>query len=223
MLVGDPIKIVVPSTNAVQTPSPPNVRKFQTFQQSESLETQSETDQFDLQRPEFNLRVVGPQGTYSVGQKKPEFTRKLVPSPHQPLTQKLSPIAGVDSINAASQRRAPSLQHRVTPIAKPDCHTETRINQMIEDGRRTSTRRHGNNSALNSFLHPTGSNERVSKRISPPKLDRSTAKNIITAHINQMIGYPEQGDLQANTSNETYEHSPKSPTFYKVGVVHTQP
>ena len=58
------------------------------------------------QRPEFSIRVVGPDG----GQ-------KMSSQGHKPLSAKLSPVSGV--MNNTNQTGAqPSLQHRVTPINK---------------------------------------------------------------------------------------------------------
>lgn len=197
VVVGDPIKIVVPSSNAKE--SPPNIRRYH------QVERQAGNHGGAL--PEFNIRVVGPPGTAQAD----EPAHTLSPNYHQPLGPKLSPCAGVSN-NLTENKRIPSLQHRVTPIAKPDTATESRMNQMIEDGRRISMTKKsiGTNSALNSFLQPAGANERISKRVSPPKLDRSTAKNIITAHINQMIG------PKSPTPMVTQYDSPRSPTTYKV-------
>lgn len=210
IVVGDPIKIVVPSSNAVQ--SPPNTRRYH------QVERQPGSQGSEL--PEFSIRVVGPQGTSAPDQPSYQNGSRLMPqNQHQPLGPKLSPCAGVSN-STIENKRIPSLQHRVTPIAQPDMDTETRMNKMIEDGRRISmTKKVRTNSALNSFLAPAGANERVSKRISPPKLDRSTAKNIITAHINQMIGgYPDQSGSKSPQPvvSKTSNRSPKSPTFYKV-------
>ena len=143
---------------------------------------------------------------------------------HQPLSSKLSPVAGVNTSNSASSQRIPSLQHRVTPIAKMDTGTDLLAAHHDEppSTRRTSAvrRNMGANSALNSFLQPAGTNEkveqseRVARRTSPPKLDRSTAKNIITAHINQMIGNPEFPDANhSQSSSEQFDSAPKSPTY----------
>ena len=64
------------------------------------------------QRPEFSIRVVGPDG----GQKMSSHGQ-MSSQGHKPLSAKLSPVSGV--MNNTNQTGAqPSLQHRVTPINK---------------------------------------------------------------------------------------------------------
>ena len=125
--------------------------------------------------------------------------RTLTPNPdapkHQPLTAKLSPVAGVvhrtnrhdrshddPDRNPISQSASSvrSLQHRVTPIAQVDPN-------LIQKSNNRSFKRVGN-SALNVFEDKSpldaAKEAATRRRISPQ--DKNTAKNIIAAHINQL-------------------------------------
>jgi hypothetical protein len=66
-----------------------------------------------------------------------------------------------------------------------------------------TTKAFSSNSALNSFIPPE--QRTISKRISPPGqklLDRSTARNIITAHLNQMV--PDQNNSSQGLDQASY-------------------
>ena len=155
--------------------------------------------------------------------------RTLTPNPdapkHQPLTAKLSPVAGVvhrshhgsthrhDRQNSGddsdrnpisqSPSSVRSLQHRVTPIAQVDPN-------LIQKSNNRSFKRVGN-SALNVFEDKSpldaAKEAATRRRISPQ--DKNTAKNIIAAHINQLS----KGTMKPNFNQIGNDSSSDQPLF----------